>query len=779
MIKKSLLFFGLFLTSMVFGQLNMTFLSNLNFQTAHGANLANIWGYVDEVGNEYAVIGTSEGISIVDVTIPTAPVEVFWEQKTSNIWRELKVFGDYLYVTTEASEGLTIIDMSPLPGSTTLPVVQYFGPSGQEWQSSHTIYMDDDGYAYISGANRGNGGIIILDVFTNPMAPIEVGVFDNWYSHDCYARNDTLFGAHISDGFFSIVDISDKANPILLATKATPNFFTHNIWLSDDGTFVLTTDEKPSSYVAAYDITSVSNIVETDRIQTSPGSGVIPHNTHILGDFAVTSYYRDGVTIHDITRPNNLVEVGKFDTSPLTGNGFNGCWGVYPYLPSGNIIASDMEGGLFVLGASYVKGCYVEGIVTDSITNLPLQGVTVTILNEIQTDLSKANGSYAVSTVSTGLKTVKFNKTGYYPKTYSFNLATGQLINQNVELVPIPPYPFTIKVIDQATNAPINNVKVRLESPNISHEGQTNGLGEEDFTLYYQDNYYVTVGKWGYVTDCQTTLINNSTGLITVSIAKGIYDDFSFDFGWNTNGNATTGLWERAIPIGGSGSANAEIDADYDCGAYAFVSGNANTLDADEDDVDGGNIVLISPSFNLSTYSDPYINYARYFFNNFGPYAMDDTLKIILSNGTTTALIDKVGRDTANFHKWVFKSIRVQDFLTPTATMTLIVRTSDLDTNVNITEAGFDFFSVSNSPLLELENEIGKAEFTLFPNPANDKISISGVKINEKFYVYDAKGQEMYSFLPQQSSCVVDLSRFSEGLYIVQQGNIRKKFIKN
>lgn len=778
MLKSYLVLILLFLSLSGYSQVNMTFLSNFNYQTAHGAELSNIWGYADEDGNEYALVGTTEGISIVDVTNPTSPNEVFWLPRASNIWRELKVYGDYLYVTTEASEGLTIIDMSPLPASNVLPVAQYFGPTGQEWESSHTIFMDENGYAYISGANRGNGGIIILDVFTNPMAPIEVGFFDDWYSHDCFARNDTLFGAHISDGFFSIIDVSDKSNPVLLATKTTPGFFTHNIWLSNNGNFVLTTDEKPGAFVAAYDITDVGNILETDRIQTSAGTGVIPHNTHILGDFAITSYYRDGVTIHDISRPNNLVEVGKFDTSPLNGNGFNGCWGVYPYLPSGNIIASDIEGGLFVLGATYKKGCYVEGIVTDSITDLPLQGVTVTIQNEVQTDVSKADGSYAVSSVNTGVKTVTYNKTGYASKTYSFNLVTGQLIIQNVELVPLPPFNLTVIVVDQQTSAPINDALIRLEATEIQHEGTTNAVGEEDFVLYYQTEYYVTVGKWGYKTTCESMQIDNTTGTITIAISKGIYDDFSFDFGWTVTGNASTGVWERAIPIGGNGSANAELDADFDCGGYAYVSGNQATFDADADDVDGGNIVLFSPSFDLSTFSDPYVNYARYFFNNFGPYAVDDTLEILLSNGSTVVRIDKVGRDTANFHEWIFKSIRVQDFLSPSSTMNMIVRTSDLDSNVNITEAGFDFFSVSNSPLLGSE-DVAQENFQLSPNPAQDKILLSGLILGEKLVIYDVKGRLLQSVSVEQSTLELDISDFEMGVYFIQQGEQRKKFIKN
>ena len=32
-----------------------------------------------------------------------------------------------------------------------------------------------------------------------------------------------------------IIDVSDKNNPIVLANCQTPNVFTHNAWVSDDG----------------------------------------------------------------------------------------------------------------------------------------------------------------------------------------------------------------------------------------------------------------------------------------------------------------------------------------------------------------------------------------------------------------------------------------------------------------------------------------------------------------------------------------------------------------
>ena len=45
-----------------------------------------------------------------------------------------------------------------------------------------------------------------------------------------------------------------------------------------------------------------------------------------------------------------LAEFAFFDSFPASNNsGFVGAWSVYPYLPSGTIILSDVANGLFVL----------------------------------------------------------------------------------------------------------------------------------------------------------------------------------------------------------------------------------------------------------------------------------------------------------------------------------------------------------------------------------------------------------------------------------------------
>ena len=58
--------------------------------------------------------------------------------------------------------------------------------------------------------------------------------------------------------------------------------------------------------------------------------------------------------MYDISNPVAPVLTAHFDTYPQNTNynKYFGNWGNYPWLPSGNIIAGDMQNGLFILGFS-------------------------------------------------------------------------------------------------------------------------------------------------------------------------------------------------------------------------------------------------------------------------------------------------------------------------------------------------------------------------------------------------------------------------------------------
>ncbi|MBK9401653.1 MAG: hypothetical protein IPN36_12585 [Bacteroidetes bacterium] len=98
--------------------------------------------------------------------------------------------------------------------------------------------------------------------------------------------------------------------------------FTHNTWLNDAGTVLFTTDENTNSYLGAYDITNLNNIIELDRIQLTPGSGSIIHNTHTLNDFEIASWYKDGIAIVGVrsSRKHDCYRLFRFFSQGI-GNG--------------------------------------------------------------------------------------------------------------------------------------------------------------------------------------------------------------------------------------------------------------------------------------------------------------------------------------------------------------------------------------------------------------------------------------------------------------------------
>ncbi len=755
---------------------NTTLLSRVNYQELHGANLNDVWGYVDETGREYAIVGTTKGTSIVDISNPNSPVEVFWVAGSESIWRDPCVYGDYAYITTEAEDGLTIIDLSPLPQSTDLAVSIYTGPIGNEWQSAHTCFTSPEGYGYIFGANRGAGGVIILDLQANPMSPVEIGVFDEWYVHDGFERNDTLYLGHIFDGFFSLVDVSDKSNPVLLGTQTTSSLFTHNVWPSQSGQYAFTTDEISGAYIDVYDISDPNNMVLVEKIQNSPGAGVIPHNVHVVGEYLVTSYYADGIVIHDASNPKNLIKVGQFDTYPGQTTGFNGCWGVYPFFPSGNMVAADKTEGLFVIGATYQKAAYLEGIVRDEATNSPLNDVTVKITLSDQAERTTPDGKYATGILGTGNYQVTFNKVGYFPKTETVSLVNGQTTVIETVLTPIPPFFLTVIVKDEATNQTIPDANIKLSHPLIDHEAISNGLGEREFTLYYRENYEIFVGKWGYRTNCFNQILNDNTNTLTILLKKGYYDDFEFDFGWNVTGNASTGKWERGVPNPTNQTVPAS-EASLDCGNKAYVTGNHPNFNPDFDDVDEGSTSLISPQMDWTGMQDVHVSFAWAFYCFHGPQTPDDTLRVFLLNGNSIVEIASWGGVQGNLMEYVYHEVPVSGLIEFTNTMQLLVRISDNDPNINVTEAAFDHFQVSQGSSLQI-NEDDFSKLQVFPNPARDIIRLNHVNSNHSIELLDMTGKVVYSLNTKQTMVEISVSDLQTGVYTIKNGKDSARFIK-
>jgi len=160
-------------------QKNVVFRDTLSYSNS----LNDVWGYADSLGNEYALVGVNTGVSIVDVTDPDSIKELFFVPGASSTWRDLKTWNKHAYITNEQSGGLMIIDLSNLPDTVT--TTSY---TNKIFDSAHDIFIDENGFAYIFGANSSSTsipsserGALILDLNNDPYKNfLKIRAYDTW-----------------------------------------------------------------------------------------------------------------------------------------------------------------------------------------------------------------------------------------------------------------------------------------------------------------------------------------------------------------------------------------------------------------------------------------------------------------------------------------------------------------------------------------------------------------------------------------------------------------------
>lgn len=713
--------------------LNTTQLGHL----AYNEELSEVRGAYHN-GKEYALVGVYDGFSIVDVTDPNAPTEVFFKPGENSTWRDPFYFNGYAYCVTEGGGGLLIVDMSPLPASTNLPTSLYTGVN-IPWSTAHNMFIDTvAAKAYIFGTDNGEGGAIILSL-ADPANPVEIGVWDDHYIHDGFVRGDTLWAACLEAGVF-LVDVSTPSNPVVLSNWDTPSEFAHNVWPSDDNSYCYTTDEVNSGYVAAYNMNNLQNVVETDKVRHPLSEGVIPHNTHYFNSYLVTSHYRDGMTIHDASDPNNVILTGYFDSSPLSGGGFNGSWGVWPYLPSGNILIADIEEGLFIVGAEYTRAARLEGTVSEAGSGALLNDVQIEIVGTGLEETTDLFGTYATGMEAAGTYSVTFQKGGYLPQTITgVVLVNGQTEILNVELVADTPFELSGTVSESGTGDPIEGAVVQIVNEFFDIELTTDASGNYTAPTFFAGDYEVSVGAWGYHNLCVTLSAAANMSAPDFELEPGYYDDFSLDLGWTAIGDANTGVWVRDYPNGTDFNgvpANPSADVDGDCSGQAFVTGNAVGA-VNIDDVDDGMTILRSPAMDLSAYTHAYMRFKYWFFNQGGNTTPNDemVLKVSVGNAVTTLASLPTTNDD-----WTEYSVPLHEFITLGDNVRLRLEIQDAPPG-HLVEGGLDDFEIVNAT--GIDDMTPEAGFKIFPNPSSEfsTVLINGIFNRAEFRILDAAGR--------------------------------------
>lgn len=344
-----------FIACSIFSQasMNMTLLGQKNEHnqtgTPAGWHYSSCWGWTSPAGREYAIIGYSVGTAIYDIT--DAPSIVQCDTVPGPVsyynYREFTVVDHYLYIVSEGSSGnagLQIVDLQYLPDSVK-HVKNWTFPG---YLTTHTIKSSGN-FLYLNGANYSGGALTILDI-TDRENPVKRGTAPGPYSHDCFIKNDTVYAANVynPNSKMSIISAIDKDNPTVIGQFVYPNAVCHNVWFSDNRRWLLTTDEGGSNHLRLWDASNLSNIIFA--YEYIPYETAMVHNAYFKGDTIFMSHYRAGIVALDVHNlPAQPTVIGYYDTYPGSGLDYQGAWNVYPYYASGKFIGSDITGGLFVL----------------------------------------------------------------------------------------------------------------------------------------------------------------------------------------------------------------------------------------------------------------------------------------------------------------------------------------------------------------------------------------------------------------------------------------------
>jgi len=324
---------------------NVNLIANVNDYPQLEYN--DVWGYTAPNSDEYALLGTVEGVSIVNVTDPNNIAEVDYVPFASSTWYDMKTYQDYMYVATEGASEILIVDLSPLPDSASV-VGRYSGLTS----SPHNIFIDTEmGILYVIEDFNFNPSVRILSL-SDPTNPHELSTINSSNggtdSHDAFAQDSVLYVAEGSSPTIGIFDVSDPTNPFLLSRLPIPaGGYSHQVWVTEDNKYMVTTEETVGQTVKIWDIQDLDNI---SLMSEYLGGSQLAHNAYFKDNLIYVSHYESGLKVLDYTDPAEVTEVGFYDTYPQRESpDFNGAWGVYPFTQNGTTLVSDTQTGLYVL----------------------------------------------------------------------------------------------------------------------------------------------------------------------------------------------------------------------------------------------------------------------------------------------------------------------------------------------------------------------------------------------------------------------------------------------
>ncbi|SHG86893.1 choice-of-anchor B family protein [Winogradskyella jejuensis] len=354
--------------------------NTLGGSTASNIEGSDIWGWTDPSnGNEIALIALTNSTAFVDISDPLNPLFLgrLNTNAGTNFWRDVKVYNNYAFIVADGvgAHGMQVFDLTRLRNVTNAPETFTADAIYTGVGSCHNIVINEsEAVAYLVGCSSTNGGGPIFVDISNPLNPTFINDYTaGGYSHDAqvityngpdtdYANREIYVGSNGNTDKVVVLDVTDKNNVVPISEFTYPQTsYAHQGWFTDDQRYFILGDETDeqafgfNTKTLVFDFSDLDNpTLSSTYFGTTPA---IDHNGYVLGNEYYLANYRAGMRILDISNisssTNPMTETHFIDTFiPSDSAAFNGVWSVYPYFASGNIVISDIEGGLFIVRKS-------------------------------------------------------------------------------------------------------------------------------------------------------------------------------------------------------------------------------------------------------------------------------------------------------------------------------------------------------------------------------------------------------------------------------------------
>jgi hypothetical protein len=295
---------------------------------------------VTVVGNYAYITAVAQGLRIVDVSTPSAPVEVGFYQSPPEYANSVTVVGNYAYITTGGA--LRIVDVSTPSAPTEVGFYQTHG-----WAVDVTVVGS---YAYIIDVA---GFLRIIDVST-PSAPVEVGFYQ---SPAEYANSVTVVGnyAYITEGSkkggLRIIDVSTPSVPVEVGFYQSPVGRGFGVTVVGSYAYVIIGSKLMCwapwlAWVAPSNLCKDGlSIVDISTPSAPSEVSFYEINDLYLEDITVLGSYAyiaggNGIRVFDVSTPSSPSEVGFYQT-PGEATGVS--------ISDDLIYVTDAKGGMSIL----------------------------------------------------------------------------------------------------------------------------------------------------------------------------------------------------------------------------------------------------------------------------------------------------------------------------------------------------------------------------------------------------------------------------------------------